>query len=544
MRLLLLAAAGMATGHAAGTDQGNAPRYLLSGSPATDQGLAPDCDAATLARLDQWMELPPPAGGWTGVPQSVEVFNIVAGEVLIGHGGRMACGHMHDARSRDARFHAGVGMVLVPEAGSGEPIMVAWTSPLQSNWIPTVRIGAPSEVQQIDTALLLVRIACLSVANALAFSALLGFLGTRDRAFLGYAGLCLLMMLWQAVLSGLSGYPWAWLPVGEHTPRWLVAFAVTGLSALLYVLWQLCGVPPRNARQRRGLLVALGVAWLLGAACAVLLPPVALGPLAGAVDIVFRVAGAAMVPVGVFMARRPGSNAWVGLVAISPFLAMSVLDLADSRVLLAYRVELFQLSITWFLTMGAYAVNLRLGSLRRQRDEMRALVDTDALTGLANRRAGLARLARFMRDARARDGVLSVAFLDLDRFKRINDLYGHPVGDRVLVAVARTLSAAVRDPADVARIGGEEFVVILPGVDGDTAMARMEDIRAHVPPAVDRLGIPGVSATISIGVASLHPADEGPGALLARADAAMYQAKRGGRNRVVAAALPNAENAA
>ena len=80
--------------------------------------------------------------------------------------------------------------------------------------------------------------------------------------------------------------------------------------------------------------------------------------------------------------------------------------------------------------------------MRRQRDEMRALADTDGLTGLPNRRAGLKRLEQHMRDARIGDGTLAVGFLDIDLFKRINDVHGHEAGDRVLVAVAATLTSA------------------------------------------------------------------------------------------------------
>ena len=85
------------------------------------------------------------------------------------------------------------------------------------------------------------------------------------------------------------------------------------------------------------------------------------------------------------------------------------MDLADNCLLIEYRVEAIQLSITWFLTVSAYVLNLRLGQLRRQRDEMRALADTDELTGLPNRRAGLKRLEQHMRDARASDDTLAAS---------------------------------------------------------------------------------------------------------------------------------------
>lgn len=149
--------------------------YLVSGAPATDPAPIRQCDPDMLSQLHEWVELAPPPGGWSGAPQAVDVFNVFAGEVMVRHGEREVCGRMHDARTRDSRFRAGVGMVVVPAAGDLEPIQVAWATPIKSRWIPTVRLGAPSPVQQIDTARLLVRTACLAVAIVLALTALMGF---------------------------------------------------------------------------------------------------------------------------------------------------------------------------------------------------------------------------------------------------------------------------------------------------------------------------------------------------------------------------------
>lgn len=126
-----------------------------------------------------------------------------------------------------------------------------------------------------------------------------------------------------------------------------------------------------------------------------------------------------------------------------------------------------------------------------------------------------------------------MGFLDIDLFKRINDVHGHEAGDRVLVAVAATLTAAVRDPADVIRMGGEEFLVLLPGIGGATARARLEAMRTQVSAAGSRLDIDGLAVTASIGLATLIADDADAASLLRRADEAMYRAKRAGRDRVV-----------
>jgi len=185
--------------------------------------------------------------------------------------------------------------------------------------------------------------------------------------------------------------------------------------------------------------------------------------------------------------------------------------------------------------MYAYGLNRRLGNLRQQRDEMRQLADTDALTGLPNRRAGLRQLERHMLRAR-KDGLpLSIGFLDIDLFKQINDRFGHEVGDAVLVSVANALLAAVRDRDDVIRMGGEEFLVLLPGTRAEVALPRLEQLREKIARQAADLHHDGLVVTVSIGLAEMLAQGDDLTALLRRADNAMYQAKRGGRDRVVAA---------
>ena len=508
--------------------------YLVAGAPTSEQAPQRHCTPAMQAELTERVEIPAPPEGWSGAPQAVNVFNIFAGEVRVHHGDREICGRMHDARTRDSRFRAGVGMVVVPPAGNHEPIQVAWATPLKPGWIPTVRIGAPSPVQQVDTARLLVRTSCLAIAIALAFMALMGFLSTRDRVFLGYTLLCTLTVLGQAVLSGLSGYPEPWLPIGDQESRWLVAFSCLALPVLLYVMWLLVGAARAWPATERWL------PWITAAVCATAvaalwLPLGALSRLAVGMDTGFAVGCMAILALGLANLRRRRADALAAIAAVLPFLAMTLMDLAHSAALIEYRVEAIQLSITWFLTVSAYVLNLRLGHLRRQRDEMRALADTDELTGLPNRRAGLKRLEQHMADARGGAGALSVGFLDIDLFKRINDIHGHAVGDRVLVAVATMLTSAVRTPADVIRMGGEEFLVLLPGVGGEAARRRLEQMRAQVSAAGDGLAIPGLAVTASIGLATFTLEDVDAASLLRRADAAMYRAKRAGRDRVVEA---------
>ena len=166
---------------------------------------------------------------------------------------------------------------------------------------------------------------------------------------------------------------------------------------------------------------------------------------------------------------------------------------------------------------------------RRYEAELERLASHDPLTGLANHRLFHQRLAEEVAMARRHERPLSVAILDLDRFKQINDAYGHLVGDQALVSVAQRLSSMVREGELLARVGGEEFGWILPEADEEGAHAAAERARA----AVGGSDLPPVGRiTISVGFAGLRDDLDASG-LYDRADQALLRAKRDGRDRTV-----------
>ncbi len=504
---------------------------LLLGAATSEQTPQRACPPDVIARHQEVLHVPAPPEGWSGEPQAVDVFGVFAGEVRISHGKRQICGNMHDARTRDSRFRAGIGMVVVPKAGDHESIVVSWTTPLKPYWVPTVRLGAPSPVQQNDTARLLGRVSCIAVAIALALSALMGYVTAKDRSFLIYVAVCLVFVLWQAVLGGLSGYPEPWLPVYESASWWLVGLSAIALGILLPVLWRLNGGDRLWPRSRLGQQLVLwsGVA---AALCVPLLGTAGLMRLADAMEHVFQLGCLICLAFGLWALRRRDYYALAGLLALLPWWVMIIADLVQAQWLIAYRIEALQLSATWFLMMSAYALNLRLGRLRQQRDEMRQLADTDGLTGLPNRRAGLRLLARHLDRPAHEQRPLVIGFLDIDLFKDINDQFGHEAGDQVLVAVARALRAAVRSQDHVVRMGGEEFLILLPGANPAAARSRLESVRQQVAAVSPTLGLEGLALTASIGLAVWRPAQDDLAGLLRRADHAMYRAKRAGRNQV------------
>jgi diguanylate cyclase (GGDEF)-like protein/putative nucleotidyltransferase with HDIG domain len=173
--------------------------------------------------------------------------------------------------------------------------------------------------------------------------------------------------------------------------------------------------------------------------------------------------------------------------------------------------------------------NARLHAIAlRHLEDAERRAEADPLTGLLNRRGLESRFARLVAEAVEAGRELSALVLDLDRFKLINDRYGHGAGDHALRAVARTLEAGLRPGDVVGRLGGEEFLVLLPGTGPRAAWLVGERLRE----ALRRLDAPGVPApTASFGVASFPAHGGSPGELMRAADSAMYDAKRMGRNR-------------
>jgi two-component system, cell cycle response regulator len=161
---------------------------------------------------------------------------------------------------------------------------------------------------------------------------------------------------------------------------------------------------------------------------------------------------------------------------------------------------------------------------------LEALLREDALTGLSNRRAILTQLGGMVSAARRHGHPLSIAMVDLDHFKRVNDSHGHKTGDAVLVASAHALRSHLRAEDQLGRLGGEEFLILLPDTDADAAGHVAEKLRLEVAGA----GTP-VPVTVSIGLATWD--SEAPEDLLHRADEALYAAKDAGRDRVMAATL-------
>jgi len=192
-------------------------------------------------------------------------------------------------------------------------------------------------------------------------------------------------------------------------------------------------------------------------------------------------------------------------------------------------------TVVLIATLGRIALSFVVLAMEKERQELEQRIDalTDPLTGLPNRRALFEAVERLGEHGRYLKGdPISVLVFDLDHFKKINDTYGHRLGDRVLQVFADILSEKLATGSIVGRLGGEEFAAILPGANLTTAAVTAEAVRASFATSAAVIDGANVACTVSVGAACHDDMSCDLGALFHRADGALYAAKNAGRNRV------------
>jgi len=166
----------------------------------------------------------------------------------------------------------------------------------------------------------------------------------------------------------------------------------------------------------------------------------------------------------------------------------------------------------------------------RLRQELEQAALRDPLTGIWNRRHMMQQLQQVLAGKRAQDAAFCLILLDVDHFKQVNDSHGHQIGDQVLVALARLLASRLRESDTLCRWGGEEFMLLLPATLLDNALQLANNLRQTVADVDGGGALPAI--TVSQGVVQ-HLPEENLHGLISRVDAALYQAKRAGRNTVI-----------
>jgi diguanylate cyclase (GGDEF)-like protein len=477
-----------------------------------------------------------PVMGWEGRPLAVMVSGTGLDRVRLAQGGRVYCGLYGDGASMDSRFRSGIGGVFVPVPDSSEPVHIAVSGVDFKLWPIVVDFGPPAAVQDLDALRFALRLAVLAVALGIAVSTAVAWVVVRDASVLMFSLVILGMAAWIALCTGLSGFPQAWLPVGELRSRLLIAVPLAVAGGFVYLLLD-SGRKRRHLVLDRAASIACALVTALGLSALVIplswLPTWALvGETAGVLLFL------SVLLIGAPGLMRTGGVGFGSVLATLPLAVLGLLGLVATHWLAPWKTELIVACAAW-AAMGASAMLLlRIGSLRQQRDAMRILAESDALTGLRNRGTAIERLEGELLRSQADGGEFGLLYIDLDQFRQINDSFGHAAGDRVLIAVAALLRQQVRASDTVARMGGEEFLVLLPGADLGTTLRLAERIRARIEANPLAGSGPEAPLACTASVGAVHSSDfplDSAEELLRRADAALQEAKRGGRNRVVRA---------
>ncbi len=374
---------------------------------------------------------------------------------------------------------------------------------------------------------------CLALLVGMACVALVFAVRLREATFVYYAGYLLSYAVIQLIQTGYAASPLGLAPIVDFPREWgrLAVIGSIGFSVLFLIRFAalprylpLSVVP---LRVYAALVLASGLLGYLPGETASRIASMLVNPL-------IIVGGPLLLIIALLAALRGSRYAIVFVIGWTPLLLITV----------AGSFQLYGAFATWFssnqaalLAAAFEAMVLSIGladraaSMRQARDSALQLADRDALTGALNRRGLQARLADLMVGRESGQGT-TLLFADIDHFKRLNDLLGHAEGDRALKLVAAGIQQEIRASDLLARQGGDEFVAVLPELEADQAVHIAERIRARVQTMAPAAGFADPVLTVSIGLAQARP-DETAEALLSRADTAMYEAKRSGRNRVV-----------
>jgi diguanylate cyclase (GGDEF)-like protein len=173
---------------------------------------------------------------------------------------------------------------------------------------------------------------------------------------------------------------------------------------------------------------------------------------------------------------------------------------------------------------------LLLAHLRENLVRIHALANSDPLTGILNRRGFYSKVAAEMRRLQRFNHPFSIAYLDIDNFKKVNDTLGHGTGDELLCSVARILESRLRQTDVIGRLGGDEFAIILVGIDAESTIVVLRNIWVELSTRIERVKLP---VTFSIGLVTYEAPPESIEQVLGHADSLMYSVKRSGKDGIM-----------
>jgi diguanylate cyclase (GGDEF)-like protein len=418
---------------------------------------------------------------------------------------------------------------------AAQPLYAHLTSDSTARQYLTVSVGSLERALALGTERARMIALTFGALMAVSLAALLIWFVLKDPLFILYATMFSLEALYVAFISG-QGFDWPVLSYGVNLDAfaWNVPVGLSGAVACLFTreIADLKRFSPRVYKIFGWFAVAFVVITAANLADFVGLLNVVnvLGNIMFVVTPIFTV-------IVCFLAWRRGNRAagwfliaWCLLEGFTITAAVRLLvSSADSDILYYYGLPLSMVAASILVALG---VADRLRAQRAALSEAERRAQTDPLTGVLNRRSLIERLDAACARAKARGLPIALLFIDLDHFKQINDTFGHQAGDACLRAIVEPIHAELRQSDVIGRYGGEEFVVILSSADAAAAtpiaqriLERVADVR------VPGFGEP-ISVTCSIGIATSDTLGMWGEPLLAQADAAVYVAKRSGRNQI------------
>jgi diguanylate cyclase (GGDEF)-like protein len=376
----------------------------------------------------------------------------------------------------------------------------------------------------------------IGVLVGVSLVALVFWLVLRDRIYLWYAA-CMASQMLYLLCSNGEAYAMPGLRLLGRFAAPGVWFVAT-LSTIVSVNFLLVFADLRTRVPRLSRLLLLVGAWLPMLLLALLVSPwpADKGWFPGIGNLLLLLANIVAIAALTLAWRRGGRHAgqmllaWVPLVVVSTARAVQLSIGAPLSPWLEYGLPLVLACTAVVLMLGLAD---RMQAFRSERDRARQDAQHDPLSGAYNRVGIMQRLQHAVAEARAGSRQLAVLFLDIDHFKRINDTHGHALGDACIRQLSWLVQEELMPGESFGRLGGEEFMLVLPGVNGRHARDAAERLRRKVEGRSVVLDGVRVGMTVSIGSVE-YAAPETADALVRRADAAMYAAKEAGRNRVVA----------
>ena len=496
-------------------------------------------DPARLTAFDggdngSWVVLRPASGRWPAAPFVLEVATPgLQTFVLYRAGAAPERANMMQPTEGALPCHGCVAFAIAVAPADGDALSLHVDASGVIASATAFSLRPVAEYHRQDAMRLAIASACLATMLAMAVIALFFGLRLRDAAFAYYALFVLCYALIMILQSGYVVDPLGWTALAAAPRVWgRLATAISIVAAVLF-LDRFAHLPRHAPRWRR---VLLSYAGAVGALAALGIAPIESAHEVGRalINPLLIIGGPILLGTAIAAAWHGSRYAYFFLAGWTPLLIVTVIG----------SLQLYGIAAGWTwsdeaaLGAGAFeALVLSLGladrslALRRDRDHARRLADIDSLTGLYNRRGWTDRVLALDEELRRDGASYSVLFLDLDRFKDLNDRLGHEAGDAALRTLATIMREELREQDIIGRFGGEEFVVALPGADRSHATRVAERIRARLQ-ALATEDPADAMRTVSIGAATLDDG-ETTSALLKRADRAMYAAKAAGRNRVV-----------